>query len=97
MTEKKENKIITGHVYLKPSTYHEGKITCDGKTYDLFDIVDKDGTVIDIYDCYRLDDVRLDVENGVIRIFPGLLQHYLEIDTYKKTIKSLFNYEVDKK
>lgn len=84
-------KVLSGHFYLKElDEFNEDDIVhLKGKSYKYFNILDINKNFVDKIDYIYLEDVRLDFEDDVIRIFPIFHYDSVEYDTETHKFTSL--------
>ena len=81
-------KIIDGHFYIK-KTLRACTSQKEYKKYKVFKIYNSKKDLIDCYDFLNLENVRLDVEKNLIRIYPKLGYNKICYDTFRRIMYSI--------
>lgn len=58
-------------------------------TFSLMIIKDSEGNIVSTYDCFRLENVKIDIDNGRTRIIPEMFGTGLEVVHEKHLIRSV--------
>lgn len=69
------------YLFIEVAEPNEKDITIGSHTFGFINIFDEENNFVSAFDYYALENVRIDVDNRRLRLFPALCYDYLTIES----------------